>query len=65
MWFYGRVFKYKPHEWKGTVEKKVMELRIQKHLTTEELKIVELPAKSLAHNVWDAAGIGLKHLKRL
>jgi hypothetical protein len=39
--------------------------RIQSKLSVAEAKTIDLPAKSYQHNVWDAAGIGLHHLRRL
>lgn len=56
---------YKPAEWKGQVPKDIMETRIKGRLSEAELHAVELPARSLAHNVWDAVGLGLAHLGRL
>ena len=56
---------YKPADWKGQVPKDVMTRRIQSVLTQKEIDRVEIPtARSLAHNVWDAVGIGLHHLRR-
>ena len=58
------VVEYKPAEWKGQVPKDVMTKRIKRSLTEEEQPRVLLPkAGSLAHNVWDAVGIGLHHLR--
>lgn len=56
---------YKPREWKGNVPKDVMIKRIQSKLSADERRKVNLPSPALAHNVWDAVGIGLHHLKRL
>ncbi len=58
---------YAPHEWKGQVPDDILEARIVGKLLTEELACLEalgLP-KSRKHNVTDAIGIGLKHLKRM
>jgi hypothetical protein len=56
---------YLPAEWKGQTPKDVTELRARKRLSEEELAHVELPtAKGLTHNVWDAVGLGLRHLGR-
>ena len=60
----GLVTVYLPREWKQSVPKEIMVRRIQARLTSEERARVELPAPSLAHNVWDAVGIGLHQLKR-
>ncbi len=60
-----QVFEYLPASWKGQVPKAVMVERIKRSLSKAELARVELPkAKSLAHNVWDAVGIGLHHLRK-
>ena len=53
-----------PAEWKGNAPKEVTENRCRVDLSAEELDRVELPAKSLQHNVWDAIGIGLWFLKK-
>jgi hypothetical protein len=56
---------YYPHQWKGQVPKSIMTMRIEDSLSDDEHKRVELPkAKSYRHNVWDAVGIGLYHLRR-
>jgi hypothetical protein len=57
----------RPREWKGTVPKDVMTERIVA-LATErgESAHVKLPSqKALAHNVWDAVGIGYWQLRLL
>ena len=60
----AKVTEYLPATWKGQVPKKIMVERIKKGLTEGEHKRVNLPtAASLAHNVWDAVGIGLYHLR--
>ena len=48
-----------PAEWKGQLPKEVVMQRVKAALSYYELGCVELPAKSLQHNVWDAIGIGL------
>jgi hypothetical protein len=60
-----QVTEYLPREWKGQVPKETMTERIQSKLSVAEAKTIDLPAKSYQHNVWDAAGIGLHHLRRL
>jgi len=58
------VTEYLPAQWKGQVPKQVMTKRIKRALTDEEHTRVTLPkARGLAHNVWDAIGIGLHHLR--
>ena len=60
------VTRYTPHEWKGSVDGDVMIERIKGRLSDEEKAAVTLPsAKGLAHNVFDACGVGLKFLGRL
>jgi hypothetical protein len=58
------VVEYRPAEWKGQVPKHVMEKRVKRSLAEHEHERVQLPsAGALAHNVWDAIGIGLHHLR--
>ncbi len=60
-----RTTTYLPQAWKGSSPKDVMVERIKRRLMSDECARVELPrAKGVAHNVWDAVGIGLHHLKR-
>jgi hypothetical protein len=62
---FASIHEYKPAEWKGQLPKDICVERTRFALTDDERKRVNLPrAKSLAHNVWDSVGIGLKHLKR-
>lgn len=61
----ARVKVYRPSEWKGQVPKKVMIQRIIGRLELDEVRRFESPGVTLDHNVWDAVGIGLKHLGRL
>ena len=56
---------YYPRDWKGTVDADAMIERIKKRLSATELNDVHLPIESLAHNVWDAIGIGLHYFGRL
>lgn len=53
-----------PREWKGQLPKKVSTERSRGILSDDELDCVQLPAKSLQHNVWDAVGIGLHYVGR-
>lgn len=56
---------YEPQTWKGSVPKEVTTARTRRRITDEEQHRIELPrAVTLQHNVWDAIGIGLFHLKR-
>lgn len=66
----GSVIFVRPHDWKGTIPKKnkegvnVVRERVREELSEIELARVQLPSRSLEHNVYDAIGIGLWHLKR-
>lgn len=54
-----------PAEWKKQVPKDIHHMRIMEHLyALERGKIPALP-KTKAHNVLDAIGLGLWHLKRI
>ncbi len=56
---------YEPHEWKGSTPKDIMIVRIKEQISPEEHTRITLPsAKSLRHNVFDAIGIGLHHLRK-
>lgn len=56
----------RPRAWKGQVNPDAMIERIKGRLSPEEMMRVEIPrAKSLAHNIFDAVGIGLHRLGRL
>lgn len=55
---------YLPSEWKGQVPKSVMTTRTTSKLEKTELERIITPRRaSLMHNVWDAIGIGIHHLK--
>lgn len=60
-----RVSTYKPREWKGQVPKEIMAERILSRLSSDEVNVIPAMSKSKAHNVTDAVGVGLHHLKRL
>lgn len=66
-WFYmATQTAIQPREWKGQVNPDAMIERIKSRLSPEETARVEIPrAKSLAHNIFDAVGIGLHRLGRL
>ncbi len=56
---------YRPREWKGQLPKDISEKRSLSKLTDEEATKIQLPrAAALSHNVYDAIGIGLKHVAR-
>ncbi|MEO9195847.1 MAG: hypothetical protein ABI445_19510 [Polyangia bacterium] len=56
---------YAPSDWKGQLEKDTCHARIRSRLSPAELAVFEsVRPKSLAHNAWDAVGIGLHHLGR-
>lgn len=61
----GDLTLYKPAQWKGQAPKSATKARCQAELSHPELAKVALPrARGLQHNVWDAVGIGLRHLKK-
>lgn len=55
---------YEPREWKGTVDKTVMNRRVYERLSIPETGCID-DAGALTHNVLDAVGLGLKYLGRL
>lgn len=64
----GAVHYYQPRQWKGTKSKDSTEWLVRKHLTPKELLILDselmrYPA-DLWHNVYDAVGINLRHLRK-
>ncbi len=70
---HAKVDMVKPSEWKGGLKKitsdgvNPIDLRVRARLDPEEMKIYEagiVEAKSLAHNLVDSVGIGLKGLQR-
>ncbi len=64
----GRVVTYRPREWKGQLKKEACHFRLRSRLSPEEALVLaeaETLAKSMAHNMLDAVGIGLHHLGRL
>lgn len=56
---------YLPREWKGQAPKEIVHDRARARLSAAETAAVKLPRASLAHNVWDAVALGLRHLGRL
>lgn len=60
----GKPVEYEPKTWKKQVPKPIKLKRIQNSLQETEKKRIKLPKRAaLAHNVWDAVGIGLYHLR--
>ncbi len=65
-----RVVQYFPRDWKGTIDADAMTDRIvarlrPPHAAGFEIARCERCTPSLAHNMFDAVGIGLKYLERL
>lgn len=58
-----RVTLYQPHEWKGQLDKDQVMQRVNERLGYSEAGRI-VPAGAKTHNVFEAIGIGLKHLKR-
>ena len=58
---------YLPAEWKGQVPKEIVHERARARLSADELAVIErgAPRASLAHNMWDAVSIFLKHSGRM
>lgn len=66
---------YRPARWKGQVPKDIMIRRIKELIKPEEWEVIRLPEWThklkqdkehrLAHNVYDAIGIGMYHVGRL
>jgi hypothetical protein len=55
-----------PHDWKGTVPKKIHNQRVLNALTEKEKELLEkIQPASKRHNVIDAIGLGLWYLKRM
>ena len=54
-----RVQLVRPREWKGNVPGDIFVERTKKKLTLEQVSKIDLPAKSLEHNVYDAVALGL------
>lgn len=63
---WASVTRYRPREWKGQTPKKIDHERTLKVLTAAERSVYDGcdVAQSLRHNILDAIGIGLRHLKR-
>jgi len=52
-----------PRQWNGGVPKKITAKRIRALLTPKQIAMVEAVPYGVRHNVWDAIGIGMYHLK--
>lgn len=60
------VVSYLPRQWKGNVPKAVHNQRVLADLTATETKSIQYPKQaSLKHNVIDAIGLGVFHLRSL
>jgi hypothetical protein len=58
-------FEYLPKKWKGQVPKAIHQVRIKTTLSPAERQRVKLPkSKKGHHDIWDAVGIGLYHLRK-
>jgi len=57
-----------PQEWKGQTPKHIQQARTAAVLSTQEhdvlMRVMRDIPESKQHNVWDAVGIGLWHLRR-
>lgn len=53
-----------PYEWKRQLPDAVCAARVMSRLDDAERAVIELPGKSLAHNVLDATGVGLHGVGR-
>lgn len=64
-----KVASYAPSDWKGQMPKEVCRGRISARLTAAEEFFLATAASEvherLSHNIWDAVGVGLHHLRRL
>jgi hypothetical protein len=59
------VVTFHPEEWKGQLDKKVMNARVKGRLSEAERATITCKPASMLHNVLDSIGIGLKYLGRL
>lgn len=53
-----------PRAWKGNEKKHITEQRVLDRLTPVEMSRIQMPPRSLANNVFDAIGLGLKMVGR-
>jgi hypothetical protein len=54
------IISYTPREWKGSVPKALMKMRLEDGLTEAERARV---CSKATHDAWDAVGIGAKHIR--
>ena len=55
---------YRPSQWKGSVSKGGTKAHVERTLTSAERLLIPKLPPSLIHNVYDAIGIGVRHLGR-
>ena len=61
----SKTHEYLPKTWKGQVPKAIHHKRIEQKLTMFEFARIEFPKTKLGHHdIWDAIGIGLYHLRK-
>lgn len=53
-----------PRDWKGQAPKHITKLRVDEKLKDGETQVIEWPAASLCHNVYDAIHLGIVYLER-
>ena len=59
-------YAYWPRDWKGTLDGDAMIERIKTRVSSYELSCIDLSCgPNVEHNIWDAIGIGMKHVGRL
>lgn len=54
---------FRPRQWKGQQPKSVTIHLVKESLSEEEIDRIEMPKKSLQHNVYDAIGIGIHYMR--
>jgi hypothetical protein len=57
------IIRYLPNQWTGGIKKENRHVVLQSELSPEELALIDMPAPSLRHNVWDAVGLALFEVK--
>ncbi len=61
---HAEVWLVHPRAWKGNEKKHITEQRVLDRLTPSELARIQMPPRSLANNVFDAIGLGLRMVGR-